>query len=180
MPGILDKFKSMFDNQTGVTPGIYHYRRELEDKLMRLHLRVDPDGSGLLTVNASGVLHLNATAIFLMKLILDGKTKEQSIATVRKVYKAKPKQIEDDYDKIIEIINQLETTEDACPMMNLNVATTKPFGKKILAPYRADLALTYACNNKCQHCYVAWPAWPKDDLTGVWQLISPAESPRRL
>ena len=30
-----------------------------------------------------------------------------------------------------------------------------PFSKKITAPYRADLALTYECNNRCMHCYVA-------------------------
>ena len=32
-------------------------------------------------------------------------------------------------------------------------ATVGWFQAKVAAPYKADLALTYACNNDCPHCY---------------------------
>jgi radical SAM protein with 4Fe4S-binding SPASM domain len=153
--GLGERFKKLFAGPRGVEPGIYHYRRELGDREMRLHLRVDPDGQGLLTVNAAGVLHLNATAAELMKHVLDGADRAAAVAAVRKVYRAERGQVEKDFDRIHEIIRHLETTEDACPIMNVDAPTVQPFGRKVSAPYRTDLALTYECNNRCQHCYVA-------------------------
>src|SRR4030066_289418 len=43
--------------------GLYHYQSPPEvDQPFRLHLRLEPDGSGILIVNASTILHLNQTA----------------------------------------------------------------------------------------------------------------------
>ena len=155
MTGIGNRFRSLFAGPQAIRPGMYHYRRELADRQMRLHLRVEQDGSGLLSVNASGVLHLNATAVVLMKEVLDGKPKEEAVAAVRRVFRADDNEVERDYDKILDAIRHLDTTEDACPVMNLTATAAAPFSRKVSAPYRADLALTYECNNACKHCYVA-------------------------
>ena len=32
----------------------------------------------------------------------------------------------------------------------VDAPTVQPFGRKVSAPYRADLALTYECNNECE------------------------------
>ena len=150
-----DSLKKFFGGAEGVKPGIYHYQREVNNRKLRLHLRVDPDKSGILSVNAAGVLHLNATAAELMKHILEGKDINQAVSEVRKVYKASRKEVEDDYHKINEIIHTMDTAEDACPIFRVNADVEQPFGRDVTAPYRADLALNYDCNNKCQHCYVA-------------------------
>jgi len=155
MVALGDRLRGLFAGTRPVTPGIYHYRRELADRQLRLHLRIEQDGRGLLSINASGVLHLNATATALMKHILDGKSRDAAVAEVRKVFRATRTEVGRDYDRILKLIEQLETTEDACPVMSLDVKSVPPFGQKVSAPYRADLALTYACNNACQHCYVA-------------------------
>ncbi len=155
MVSFREKWRGIFAGAETVQPGVHHYRRDLADRQMRLHLRIDEDGSGILSVNASGIIHLNATAIALMKQVLDGKTKAQAVAGVRKEYRVSRQAVEQDYDRILEIIDHLETTEDACPIASLNVPSVPPFGKKVAAPYRADLALNYECNNVCQHCYVA-------------------------
>ncbi|MFA6242600.1 MAG: PqqD family peptide modification chaperone [Candidatus Hydrogenedentales bacterium] len=148
-------WRGLFAPARGVEPGVYHYRRELADRFMRLHLRVDPDGTGLLSVNASGVIHLNETALLLMKLVLDGKTKDAAIAEVRRVYRARREDIARDYDRILDAVGKMETSEDACPIFNVDAMSIPPFARKPTAPYRADLALTYACNDDCKHCYVA-------------------------
>lgn len=145
----------MFPEHTGLKPGLYHYRRDLADRQMRLHLRVDPDGAGLLTVNAAGVLHLNPTAVDLMKYVLDGADMETAVAAVRKAYRATKTEVESDYKKILDIVTTLDTVEDACPIWRIDVPLVTPFDRVVSAPYRADLALTYTCNNECQHCYVA-------------------------
>ena len=46
-----------------LTPGFYTYHTAPEaPEQFRLHLRVEPDGEGILVVNAATVLHLNQTA----------------------------------------------------------------------------------------------------------------------
>ncbi len=150
------KMRDIFGQPGPVQPGLYHYQRELADRYMRLHLRIDPDHTGMLSVNASGVLHLNETAAAMMKQVLDGKSKADAVTWTRKVYRgAKKGSVEKDYDQILDIVRHLETTEDACPVYSVNVPSIPPFGRKPSAPYRADLALTYACNDNCTHCYVA-------------------------
>jgi radical SAM protein with 4Fe4S-binding SPASM domain len=163
--GLREKFRKIFAGAQVIEPGIYHYRRELNDRQLRLHLRVDPDGQGLLSVNAAGVLHLNATAAELVKHILDGKAQDDAVRAVRKVYRAKREDVLADYQRISKLIQHLETTEDACPIMNVDLPSVPVFGREVSAPYRADLALSYQCNNKCQHCYVARGADEKQSLS---------------
>ena len=151
---LADRMRTLFAGPPSVPPGLYHYQRDLAGRVMRMHLRVDPDGTGMLSVNASGVLHLNETASTLMKFVLDGKSKADAVSQVRKRYRAARPEVERDYERVFDIIHQLESSEDACPVYSVDVASIPPFGRKPSAPYRADLALTYACNDNCQHCYV--------------------------
>ena len=169
---VLGQLTDCFRRPVGPDPGIYHYRRELGDRLLRLHLRVERDGAGLLVVNASGVLHLNATATFLTKLILDGMAREAAVAEIRKVYKAPSDAVGADFDRITAIVKELETAEDACPVWRLDVEDEQPFSRKVMSPYRADLALNYTCNNQCMHCYVARKADEKTPLsTEQWKEV---------
>ena len=45
----------------------------MKSEKSRIHLRIDPDGTGTLIVNANRVMHLNPTAAFMAWLILEGK-----------------------------------------------------------------------------------------------------------
>ncbi len=58
---------------------LYHYVRENEHEKSRIHLRLDEDGTGTLIVNANSIMHLNPTAAFMAWMILERKTKEESI-----------------------------------------------------------------------------------------------------
>jgi radical SAM protein with 4Fe4S-binding SPASM domain len=150
-----EKLAELLAPPQGVAPGMYHYRRDLGGREMRLHLRVDPDRRGLLVVNASGVLHLNATATEIMKRVLDGRDEKRAVDEVRRIYNASAEEVRRDYAHIRSVIRDLETSEDSCPVMSVDLPFVQPFGRPVSAPYRADLALTYACNNSCKHCYVA-------------------------
>jgi radical SAM protein with 4Fe4S-binding SPASM domain len=165
-----------------VEPGLYHYRRELAGREMRLHLRVDPDRQGLLVVDASGVLHLNATATELMKHVLDGRGEADAVARVLRVYRGSAEVVRRDHAAILDLIRKLEAREAACPIPRVDLPFVRPFGRTLAAPYRADLALTYACNNDCSHCYVArkpdevqeldLEEW-KEVLARLWQVGVP-------
>src|SRR3972149_5329224 len=50
------------------TPGLYHFIRERPGERTRLHLRIDPDGQGIVIVNANRILHLNPSAALMARL----------------------------------------------------------------------------------------------------------------
>ena len=69
----INSLKSIWNPSSTVnspSSGLYHYTRENADEKSRIHLRVDPDGTGTLIVNANRVMHLNPTASFMAWLIL--------------------------------------------------------------------------------------------------------------
>ena len=47
-------------------PGLRTYRFDSPDRHERIHLRIEPDGTGVLFVNVTDVIHLNPTGNGLM------------------------------------------------------------------------------------------------------------------
>ena len=135
--------------------GIYH-RQVIDDagNSYRLHLRIEPGGASILSINASRILHLNGTATEIAKLIVEGKSKPEAIRAFRKRYRVDKKTAAADYDRLFDIIETLTRTEDVCPISYLDVGRIEPFTTPAAAPYRMDAAITYRCNNGCSHCYV--------------------------
>src|SRR3990172_289299 len=63
--GSMKIFNRLADRFSKVQPlpvGTHHLQARQDEKSFRLHLRLRNDGSGLLILNASTVLHLNPTA----------------------------------------------------------------------------------------------------------------------
>ena len=54
-------------------PGLHTYRIDLHGGQRRVHLRVDPDGSGVLFRDVTDVIHLNATASEIAYQALEGR-----------------------------------------------------------------------------------------------------------
>jgi radical SAM protein with 4Fe4S-binding SPASM domain len=155
---ILETFKSIWSSpSTDNSPssGLYHYTRENEHEKSRIHLRIDPDGTGTLIVNASSVMHLNPTASFMAWLSLEGKTKEERIRMLTSRYAVSKKQAEADLSSFLIQIEEMIRPDGACPIHELDLETVMPFSARPSAPYRMDLAVTYRCNNDCAHCYNA-------------------------
>jgi radical SAM protein with 4Fe4S-binding SPASM domain len=152
-------------------PGLYHYTYEGQGERSRLHLRIDPDQSGLLLVNASRVIHLNPTAAILAYFALQKLPEEQAVKALRRAYSVSLQQARSDYNQISEQIKTLSRPEGACPIHDLDLEVALPFRARPSAPYRMDLALTYRCNNDCPHCYNARPRSFPELPTGVWLEI---------
>lgn len=152
-------------------PGLYHYRREEGGNKVRLHLRLDPDGQGLLIINANRVFHLNPTAAYMAYLTLEETPENQVVKTITRRYQVSFDQARLDYAQISNQINELIRPDGACPICDLNLETTLPFTARPSAPYRMDLALTYRCNNNCSHCYNARPRNFAEISTDDWKRI---------
>jgi radical SAM protein with 4Fe4S-binding SPASM domain len=163
-------------------PGLYHYRREENDnEKTRLHLRIDPDGRGLLIVNANRVVHLNPSAALMAYLHLEKTSPEKAGKVVRRTFEISHHEARDDYKRFSLQLEELLKPDGGCPICELDLETTAPFSAKPSAPYRMDLALTYRCNNNCEHCYNArsrrFPELPEEKwrqiIEKVWSLRIP-------
>jgi len=89
--------RETFDSETR----IYHYLREDEFEKSRIHLRIDPDGTGTLIINASSVMHLNPTAALMAYLILEKVDEPQAIKTIQQKYNVSKAQAYEDYSSFI-------------------------------------------------------------------------------
>jgi radical SAM protein with 4Fe4S-binding SPASM domain len=177
----IGKLSNIFHRDLSPQAGIFHYRREEGGEKTRLHLRIDPDGSGLLIVNANRVVHLNPSAAQMAYLHLEGFTPEKASKTIQQQFKVSPTEAQNDYQDFAMQLEELIRPNGGCPICELELETTAPFSAKPSAPYRMDLAITYRCNNNCSHCYNArarqYPeltvdAWKKI-IDKVWALRIP-------
>jgi len=131
---------------------------------LRLHLREVKDGS-ILWINGNQAVHLNPVATsFIIAFIeamnksgtnpdfLPDKVKTEIISKLQKKYSMPKDVLTKDFDKVYGQIIAIGKG-DACVFSE---------GSQIkdltsiweIAPARADLALTYQCNDKCSFCYV--------------------------
>jgi radical SAM protein with 4Fe4S-binding SPASM domain len=150
-------------------PRLYHYQRGGQYDGTRFHLRVEPDGDGILVINAQKVLHLNATATEYAKLILEDADEDAAVLRVKSRYRVSAATARGDYLALKQTIDTLENEKDVCPITYLDVERIEPFQTPSSAPYRMDFALTYGCDNDCPHCYVERPRdYPEMD-TASWK-----------
>ncbi len=150
---------------------IHHYRFDQEGEQSRIHLRLDADGSGTLIVNANRIMHLNPTAAWLAKGILDGKSDAEILKAGLKEWKVESKQLQADLAAFHFQLSELIRPDGACPIHELDLETLAPFSARPSAPYRLDLALTYRCNNDCAHCYNARERNFAELSTAEWKQV---------
>ncbi len=175
---LINSGKGLFANLERIQPsslnlqtGLYHYQRQDGNDKTRIHLRIDADGTGTLIVNANNILHLNPSAAFMAWMILEAKTKEESVRALTARYSVSKRQAKDDFSTINFQLSELLRPDGACPIHELGLETSMPFSAHPSAPYRMDLAITYRCNNDCSHCYNGRPRdFPELD-TAHWKLV---------
>lgn len=155
----------------GSASALFHYTFQTAGEQSRIHLRLDPDGNGLLLVNASRVMHLNPTAAFMAHLALEKTTPKQAVHAITKRYAVSQAQASTDYADFNSKLDELVRPDGACPIHDLDLEINAPFSARPSAPYRMDLAITYRCNNDCAHCYNARPRQGVELSTAEWKRI---------
>jgi hypothetical protein len=118
------------------------------DPQIRLHLRVEEDGSGILLINAAVVAHLNETATAHAMQIVEGASPEEAAEAIAERYRVKPDKALEDHEALREQIFTIVENPDLDPVMFLDVERTDPYREKPSAPYRLDLALTYRIDSE--------------------------------
>jgi len=150
---------------------LYGFRRIDGSRKTRLHLRVDPDGTGTLVINASSILHLNPTACSIAYYHLNGLEPDDIQTRIQGAFNGTPSQI---LNEIKLITADLEgfINADGEPVNTFSgIEIDAPYSHHPRAPYRMDLAVTYRCNNDCPHCYNARSRSYPELTTEDWKKI---------
>ncbi|HDM44969.1 MAG TPA: hypothetical protein ENG07_00540, partial [Candidatus Bathyarchaeota archaeon] len=139
---IIRKLKGKFKTRPKIPVGRYTYRGKDRFAGMALQLRVEPDGRGLLVINANTVLYLNETATVHVYFFMQGMDLDEAVDAVRRIYRVKKDVARREHERIIYTISTLAQTEEVCPFSFLDVEKTEPFTQELSAPIRMDLAIT--------------------------------------
>ena len=124
--------------------GVYHLQGSGSgDVPYRLHLRIEPDGTGVLVANASTILHLNATAAEHAALFVQGLSEEAAASRMAARYRVGLFRARKDTRRLREQITEMATRRDQDPVVVLGMDRAEPYAHGLTAPYRLDLALTY-------------------------------------
>ncbi|MCK4234719.1 radical SAM protein [candidate division WOR-3 bacterium] len=138
-----------------IQKGLYHKRGESgRYQGYRLHLRVKEDGTGILVINASRILHLNKTGTEFAKYIIEEKGDKEAVKEICSRYRVRRQDAEKDYLDLKKKILKIAESERIEPEIFLKINRIDAFSVPLTAPYRSDIVLTYRCNNNCEHCYV--------------------------
>jgi radical SAM protein with 4Fe4S-binding SPASM domain len=138
---------------------------------LALQLRVEPDGKGLLVINANTVLFLNETSTAYAYFLVQGLTTQEVISKIRSIFRVKEEQARSDYERLVYAISTLAQTEEVDPISYLDLEKIEPFSQKFSAPLRVDMALTFGCQNSCVHCYAGGSHETDELTTGQWKRV---------
>jgi hypothetical protein len=144
MPGLVDSVRTYFSKTQPLPAGLYHYQAPPDAELpYRMHLRLEPDGRGLLVVNASTVLHLNNSAAEYAYYLVQGLSAEAASRAMSKRYRVSRAQAQQDFVALSDRIKTLLSTQGMDPEIYLDFGRQDPYSAQVSAPYRLDCALTY-------------------------------------
>src|SRR5512146_863019 len=133
-----------FSKVQPIAAGVYQKQSAPEEQPpYRIHLRLQPDGSGVLVVNAATVLHLNPTAAEYAYHFIQGADPQAVAKEVSTRYHVDRAQALQDYQDFADRVQALVTTPDLDPVTYLDFERVAPHSADLTAPLRLDCALTY-------------------------------------
>jgi radical SAM protein with 4Fe4S-binding SPASM domain len=159
-----------------VPSGLHHFERDGH----RIHLRIESSGPGILTLDASRIIHLNGSASDMAWMILSGFPRDDIVRSLGKKYSVNRRKIAEDLESFGDFLEGVIRTGASEPVSFLNMDVREPFQTRVEVPYRIDLAITYDCNLKCVHCYnedrnpveLSTAQW-KEVMKKIWDLGVP-------
>jgi radical SAM protein with 4Fe4S-binding SPASM domain len=167
--GFVNQFAPPETAVPGAAPGLYTYQIDDDGRQKRIHLRVEEDGAGVMFVDVTDVIHLNQTAVTMTKMALEELPWEEAEARFLSYFRANRAQLRRELHDMYEMVERFSHPGQGCPTCSLTGLDRAPlFSSRARAPYKADLALTYGCNNECPHCYnepdrFEMPSLPKEE-----------------
>ena len=141
-----------------------------------LHLRFE-DKKAFLIADGVSVYTLNHEAAFITDLLMQGRrTAEIRKSTSRHFRRIDAAALENDIASMKKLLDHLVTGSEPCAFSSgeREQTFTKTNYDEVLdpqVPFRADLALTYSCPNRCFHCYAGSESNPPGLDVETWKQI---------
>ena len=127
---------------TPVASGLYHYQRESDGTYTRFHLRVEPDGQGMLLANATAAARLSPTGVMMAYELLNGRSPDTVLHSIKAGYKGTDSDtIQADVAKVSGLINTLAAPGDNYPIINFDEIQIDIFQSQLMAPLEANIPL---------------------------------------
>lgn len=168
---ILNRLADRFSKVQPLPVGTHHLQAKQDEKPYRLHLRLRNDGSGLLIVNASTVLHLNPTAAEYAFHFIKGTIPEEAAKQIATRYRVNKALALEDYKDFMDRIHTLISTPDLDPVSFLDFELASPHSADLTAPLRLDCALTYRLPAKTQAEYAPTKRVDRELTTEEWLVV---------
>ncbi len=163
--------KRLFTPVEPLPEGVHHRQDLADGKPYRLHLRLARDGSGVLVVNASTVLHLNPTAAEYALHFIRGTEPGEAAAEVSRRYRVAQAQALVDYREFSDRILALISTPDLDPVSFLDFDRASPHSVELDAPLRLDCALTYELPEGAKGGYSPVKRVDRELTTSEWMEV---------
>lgn len=126
-----------------IRPGLHHFARERDGRVVRYHLRVEEDGAGLLLCNASAAVRLSPSGVMMAQRLLAGGAGDLGIA--REVAEcfdgASPARVEADVAALRRTLDELADPRGRYPIVDLDDPGATLHRRALSAPLCADLEL---------------------------------------
>lgn len=172
MSALISWLRERFSRVKPLPAGHLHYQSPPGDEpAYRLHLRLHPDGSGLLIVNASTVLHLNPTAAEYAYHLMKGTPLEDVAKEISRRYRVNRDTVLRDFSDFRDRIQTLILTPDLDPVTFLDFERVAPYSAALTAPLRLDCALTYCLPADTQADYAPTKRVERELSTEEWKAI---------
>lgn len=165
-------FDNLFMKVRPVPAGMYQYQAPADAPLpYKWHLRVEADGTGMMVLNASTVLHLNQTAVEYAYYLAQDKKKAEIVQLVAERYDVEKAQAEKDLDEFMDKVTLLIGSEDLDPETYLDMERVMPHAKKLTAPLRIDCALTYRVSSGTEPAVAPNERVTRELSTEEWETV---------
>lgn len=166
---IFQRITKRFAKVTPLPAGTMHMQAFEDEKPYRLHLRLRPDGSGILVINASTVLQLNPTAAEYAYHFVKGTPPEDAAKEIAARYNIKWKDALADFTDFSERIHALISTPDLDPASFLGFERAQPHTAD--STLRLDCAITYRLPEETHAQYAPVKRVDRELTTTEWQVI---------
>jgi hypothetical protein len=143
MTSVIDFIRERFTRTKPLPAGSHTFQSAPDEPAYRLHLRMQPDGCGILIVNAATVLHLNPTATEYAYHMMKGAIPEDVARQLASRYNINRSTAQQDFVEFRDRIQTLIHTPDLDPVSYLDFERVSPHSQALSAPLRLDCALTY-------------------------------------
>jgi hypothetical protein len=168
---ILNRLADRFSKVQPLPAGTHHMQAMQDERPYRMHLRLRDDGSGILIVNASTILQLNATAAEYAYHFIKGTEPSEAAKQIAERYRISKGMALEDYNDFVDRIETLISTPDLDPVSFLDFELVQPHSAELNAPLRLDCALTYRLPTDSQAEYTPAKRVDRELTTDEWKSI---------